>query len=107
MLVECCLVECWLCVVVAFIVCPSSVGTVLRVSAARGGRLTRQGVESAGGEEVSVEVDVHVAEEEQNVASLPGSGPQVQTPAPGELLKIVLPIKSKRKCWQRNEYDNV
>ena len=77
--------------------------------------LTRQGVESAGGEEVSVEVDVHVAEEEQNVASLPGSGPQVQTPAPGKLLvqldqsvvlKIVLPIMSE-KMLERNEYESV
>lgn len=34
-------------------------------------------VESAGVEEVSGEVDVHVTEEKQHVASLPGSGPDV------------------------------
>lgn len=43
-------------------------------------------VESAGVEEVSGEVDVDVAEEEQHVASLPGSGPDVETPSPRKLL---------------------
>lgn len=43
-------------------------------------------VEPAGVEEVGGEVDVHVTEEEQHVASLPGPGPDVQTPTPGELL---------------------
>lgn len=39
--------------------------------------LTRLRVESAGVEEVSGEVDVHVAEEKEHVASFPGSGPDV------------------------------
>lgn len=64
------------------------------------GVLTGQSVESAGSEEVGGEVDVHVAEEEQNVGPLPGARPHVQTAAPGELLvqldqrvvlKMVLP----------------
>lgn len=34
-------------------------------------------VESAGVEEVGGEVDVHITEEKQHIASLPGSGPYV------------------------------
>lgn len=43
-------------------------------------------VESARSEEVGSEVDVHIAEEEQHVAPLPRSSPDIQTPTSGELL---------------------
>lgn len=42
-------------------------------------------VDSASVEEISVEVDVYIAEEEQHVARLPSSGADVQTTAPGKL----------------------
>ncbi len=68
--------------------------------------LTGLCVESAGVEEVSGEVDVHVAEEKQHVAPLPGSGPDVQTPSPRKLLvqlqqsvvlKVNFPAETKRE----------
>lgn len=39
--------------------------------------LTRLCVQSAGVKEVSSEVDVHIAEEQQDIPSFPGSGPKV------------------------------
>lgn len=77
--------------------------------------LTGLCVESAGVEEVSGEVDVDVAEEEQHVASLPGSGPDVETPSPRKLLvqlqqSVVLKInfpavtrKTKRGFYAKNQ----
>ena len=44
------------------------------------------GVEAAGVQEVSGEVDVDVTEEEQDVPALPGPRPHVQATPPGELL---------------------
>ena len=43
-------------------------------------------MQAAGVEEVQGEVDVHVAEEHEDVAPGPGMGPDVQAAAPGELL---------------------
>lgn len=68
-------------------------------------RLTRLCVESAGVEKVSGEVDVHIAEKKQHVASLPGSGPDVKTPSPRKLfvqlqqsvvLKMNFPAETQR-----------
>lgn len=42
-------------------------------------------VQPAGVEEVGGEVDVHVAEEEQHVAALPGAGAHIQPLPPREL----------------------
>lgn len=51
------------------------------------GSLTRLRVETAGGQEVSGEVDVDITEEEQHVvAPPPRPGPHVQAPPAGELL---------------------
>lgn len=43
-------------------------------------------MEAAGVEELQSEVDVNVAKKHQDVASLPGVSPDVQTPTSGELL---------------------
>lgn len=72
--------------------------------------LTRLCVESAGVQEVSCEVDVHVAKEKQYVASLPGSGPDVKTPSPRKLLvqlqqSIVLKVNfpaEKQRGWDHH-----
>lgn len=80
--------------------------------------LTGLCVESAGVEEVSVEVDVHVTEEEKHVASLPGSGSYVQTPSSRKLfvqlqqsvvLKIHFPAQTqtRQKRWLEGETEDI
>lgn len=72
--------------------------------------LTGLRVEAAGVEEVSCKVDVNVAEEKQHVASLPGSGPDVQAPSPrkllvqlqqGVVLKMDLPAEAQRRGFMQ------
>lgn len=72
--------------------------------------LTRLCIEPAAAEEVGGEVDVYIAEEQQYVASFPGSGPNVQTSASRKLLvqlqqsvvlKIHFPADTEREERKR------
>lgn len=79
--------------------------------------LTGMRVDPAGVEEVGGEVDVHVAEEKQHVATRPGPGPNVEAPPPRKglvqlkqrvVLKINFPADKERIIRkQKGAYSNL